>query len=114
MKVRRVTIILVVVLAAVVSDDDLDEGRRKIPGLGNHPDAGLRAVVALDDAGDVALRKRRSLLRAQRRRRHPKDQRENRQCFNHHGHNGRRRQGSGEASPKRFARRREHDLPVAS
>ena len=39
----------------VVGDDDLDELRLQVVGLGDHPDACLRAIVATDDAGDHAV-----------------------------------------------------------
>ena len=40
--------------ALIVGDDDLDQLRRQFLGFGDDPDAGLRALLALDDAADVA------------------------------------------------------------
>ena len=41
------------VAAQIVRDDDPRELRRQIGGLGNHPDASLRALVAADDPAQV-------------------------------------------------------------
>ena len=41
--------------AFVVGDDDLHELRRQVSRLGDHPDAGFRALGALDDTADEAV-----------------------------------------------------------
>ena len=60
------------VAALIVGDHDLGELGRKIGGLGDHPDAGLRPVRAGDHAAEIAVTdadtRRRALLRAQLRR----------------------------------------------
>ena len=65
--------------ALIVGDDDLVELRRRVGGLGDHPDAGFRSIRAVHDAADVigvqghgigrGLRGRRSSPAGARRRR---------------------------------------------
>src|SRR5262249_38920787 len=40
---------------AIVGDDNLDELRRQVLRLGDHPDAGFRTVRTGDDAADVVV-----------------------------------------------------------
>ena len=55
--------------ALVVGHDDLGELRLELVRLGDHPDSGLRAGAALDDAADVTLRHLRGAFGGRQRRR---------------------------------------------
>jgi hypothetical protein len=52
--------------ALIVGDDDLDEVGREVLGFGNHPDTGLRTLVAAHHAGDHAVGGRGGVLRLER------------------------------------------------